>query len=123
MEENSREIKLPEKPEDISLEWLNLVLNPHQIQVEEFTWAGDANHGRGYLSSLNRVHLRVRKNSLDLIQDMSIILKTVPTEPQIRAYTLAKGFCRNELQMYTQVLPAVKEFLDERGVSERNRFS
>ncbi|CAG7823605.1 unnamed protein product [Allacma fusca] len=25
--------------------------------------------------------------------------------------------------MYTQVLPAVKEFLDERGVSERNRFS
>lgn len=115
-------LEIPGQVEEVTIEWLRHIFIPHGIHVISFSVVGDARDGRGNLSSLNRLSLRVKKSDEKSLRQMSIVIKTVPTNPQLRSYVLRVGYCSNELQMYTKVLPAINSFLEERGVSPEKRF-
>ncbi|CAG7822308.1 unnamed protein product, partial [Allacma fusca] len=115
-------IGIPKTPEDITLEWLNAIMNPRHIHVEEFAFMGDAKSDRGNLSDLNRLKLQIRKGPKNYEQ-MTIVIKTMPRDPNTRAFTASKGYGPNEVQMYTKVIPAMQGFLDSRNVSKSNSFS
>ena len=120
---NFPKLKIPETIEDVTLDWLQQVFILHKISVVSFSLGGDARDGRGYLSCLNRVNLQIeRPSSLAIPELLAVIIKTVPSDPQVRAYALRVGYFANEFQMYTKVLPTINSFLDNRGVASESRF-
>ncbi|CAG7717756.1 unnamed protein product [Allacma fusca] len=118
-------VKIPKTRAEISLEFLNRILSPHQLQVLGFETVTDSKFARGCLSDLVRLELTVQKYSDNNapLEKLGLVVKTVPSNPSIRSYVLSKGYCQNEVQMYTKVLPALNDFLNSQGVSQANRFS
>ncbi|CAG7722430.1 unnamed protein product, partial [Allacma fusca] len=115
-------VKVPKNREDITLEWLNAILNPHEITVEKFEFVGDSKFARGCLSDLIRLQLQVYSQNGTVLEEMGLVVKSLPSNPDVRGYVLGKGYCQNEVQMYTEVLPAINSFLDSCGVPDSHRF-
>jgi hypothetical protein len=110
-------MKVPNSKEEITLEWLNeiLSLSLKGIKVLAFHWDGPANNGFGCLSSLERLNLQVVHSS-GQTSNLSIILKSLPTDPAMRKYVIEDNFCKRELAAYTEIFPAWNAFLEKRNV-------
>jgi len=106
-------IRIPQTKEEVTVDWFNQVLEPEGILVKSLEFLGDANEGRGMMSSLERIRLDVTGD-----RSLTIILKTLPSDPNVRSYVIKAGFATREVQMYTKIFKDMEAFLASRGVSK-----
>lgn len=97
-------IPIPSKACDITPEWIQLVTGhtclPGSISIE-----GDIQEGFGFLSSMFRVGYKTKTEA------HSIIVKLLPSDPQLLDFTVSGDADRREILFYTKVLPDLLEIL------------
>jgi len=119
METSCPSIPIPKQREDLSIAWFNAILTSHNIQVSGIKFLGDGKwEGRGFLSTLERVQLEIVGNK----HPLTLILKTLPQDPDVRKYVIDAGFITREVNMYVKVFKDIDTFLDSRNVPTNHRF-
>lgn len=121
-------MEIPEKREELTIEWFNRIFNVHGIKVHEFTVIGETGQGKGFMGTLEQVELQISHLNSDAsisnesTEKLYIILKTLPKDPFRRSYAANDGFSMREVSIYTEVFKIWDNFLNDRQVPLTSRF-